>query len=111
MTPCNRPNTKWFNKKTKDLFKAFLMLKNVDEVARFCRDLMTEDEIEELSNRWLVAKLLNKGLSQRTIASKTGVSLATVSRVNYWLKKGMKGYKLLLERLRQTKAKGATDKH
>ena len=80
------------------MFQAFLKLKTADEVARFCRDLMTEGEIEEFANRWEVARQLDKGLSQRKVSKKTGVSIATVTRVNKWLKRGMEGYKLVLDR-------------
>ncbi len=92
----------WQNTKTNSLFSAFLELKTTDEVARFCRDLMTESEIEEFAGRWDVAKKLDSGLSQRETSAKTGVSIATVTRVNQWLQRGMNGYKLVLERLNKT---------
>jgi len=89
----------WRNKKTKSLFKAILLLKTEEEVANFCRDLMTEPEIEEFASRWEVAQKLAKGLSQRNVSAETGVSIATVTRVNQWLKRGMNGYKLVIDRL------------
>jgi len=85
--------------KTNSLFKAFLLLKKADEVGRFCRDLMTEQEIEEFASRWEVAQKLNEGKSQRDVSLKTGVSIATVTRVNQWLKRGKNGYQLVLERM------------
>jgi TrpR-related protein YerC/YecD len=89
----------WKNNKTEQLFNAFLQLQNTDEVARFCRDLMTEPEILEFAGRFDVAMQLNQGKPQRTVSKETGVSIATVTRVNQWLKRGMNGYKLVLERL------------
>ena len=89
----------WNNQKSQNLFNAFLQLKTTDEVANFCRDLMTEPEIEELSRRWEAAQLLDKNIPQREISKKTGTSLATVSRVNQWLKRGMNGYRLVLDRV------------
>jgi len=91
----------WKNKKTKELFKAFLKLKDEDEVANFCRDLMTQGEIEEFASRWLVAKKLDEGDSQRKVSIETSVSIATVTRVNHWLKRGMGGYKLILKRMKR----------
>ena len=88
----------WKNQKTKDLFLAFLQPKTVKEMAAFCRDLMTEAEIKELAGRWQVAWELDGGYSQRQVASKTGVSIATVTRVNQWLKRGMGGYRIVLDR-------------
>lgn len=92
-------NTNWQNKATDNLFKAFLTLKTVDEVANFCRDLLTEPEIEEFAGRFAVAFELSQGKSQRTVAKNTGVSIATVSRVNLWLTRGTGGYKTAIERL------------
>ena len=89
----------WKNNKTEKLFKAFLTLETVDEVASFCRDLMTEPEITEFAARFEVASLLNQGKPQRQVSKESGVSIATVTRVNQWLRRGMDGYKLVLKRL------------
>ena len=90
------------NSKTKQLFGAFLKLKDVNEVANFCRDLMTESEIEEFSGRFDVALSLAKGRSQRKTAEETGVSIATVTRVNQWLKRGMNGYQTVISRINKS---------
>jgi TrpR-related protein YerC/YecD len=89
----------WNNKKSKEMFNAFLKLNSVEEVAAFCRDLMTENEIKEFTGRFAVAKELNKGKPQRQVSAETGVSIATVTRVNQWLQRGMNGYKTVLSRL------------
>ena len=92
-------NQGWKNKKSEELFNAFLQLRSADEVASFCRDLMTENEINEFAGRFAVAKELNSGKPQRQVSAETGVSIATVTRVNQWLKRGMDGYKTVLSRL------------
>lgn len=94
--------TTWNNPKTQKLFNAFLQLKTADEVARFCRDLMTEPEIIEFADRWLVAQELDMGKSQRKVSADTGVSIATVTRVNQWLRRGMDGYRLVIDRLKSS---------
>jgi len=101
----------WENTKTNSLFEAFLKLKTTDEVAMFCRDLMTESEIEEFAGRWDVAKKLDGGISQRETSEKTGVSIATVTRVNKWLKRGMDGYKLVLDRTKNSKVRSNHSTH
>lgn len=88
----------WRNKKTDELFEAFLKLKTTKEVANFCRDLMTEAELDELAGRWQVAILLDQNIPQRKVSKDTGVSIATVTRVNQWLKRGMDGYQTVLNR-------------
>jgi len=88
-----------FNNKTDNLFLAILSLKSVKEAKCFFRDLCTVDEIQEMSDRWEIAQLLNDKLSYRDIASKLKTSTTTVSRVAQWFNNGMDGYKLVLNRL------------
>ena len=90
----------WDNKNTKELCSALLLLSNEKEAMRFLRDLLTEPEIIEFGSRFKVARELSSGKSQRKVASETGVSIATVTRVNQWLKRGMGGYGLIIERLK-----------
>lgn len=91
--------TNWRDSKTDNLFAAFLQLKTVDEVAAFCRDLMTEPEIKEFAGRWQVAQELASGKPQRQVSAETGVSIATVTRVNQWLKRGMGGYQDVINKI------------
>lgn len=83
----------------KKLMQALTLLQNEKEAAAFCRDLLTLDEITELSLRLEIATMLNQGKTQRVAAKLTGTSITTVTRVNQWLKRGKGGYKLVLERL------------
>ena len=46
----------------------------------FLIDLLTPAEYKELALRWQIVKLLYRGISQRAIAQKLGVGIATVSR-------------------------------
>ncbi|MBP6084917.1 hypothetical protein KA517_01630 [Candidatus Gracilibacteria bacterium] len=80
-------------------YRAMLQLQTEKEVAAFFRDLLTLSEIDELSQRLEVATLLDQGKTQRVVAKLTDASIATVTRVNQWLKRGTGGYKLVLERL------------
>ncbi len=91
----------WKNKDSMVLFKAVLSLKTTTEAEAFFRDLMTPQEIETFSERLKVAVMLTKGVSYREIYDKTGVSTATITRVNQWLERGMGGYKLTISRLKR----------
>ena len=84
------------NEKEKRLIKAFLKLKNEVDVANFLRDLLTLPEIEEFANRLEIARLLLERKSYIQIASQTGVSTTTVTRVAHWLFKGCGGYQKVL---------------
>ncbi|PIR96509.1 MAG: DNA-binding transcriptional regulator [Candidatus Doudnabacteria bacterium CG10_big_fil_rev_8_21_14_0_10_42_18] len=92
----------WDNKKTEELVKAILALKNKSEAKRFLRDLLTPGELEEFGNRWLAARMLNAKISYTTIRGRTGLSSTTIARISKWLKKGKGGYRLILNRLGST---------
>ncbi len=86
-----------------DLFRAILTLENIEECYNFFSDLCTIAEIKEMSKRFLVAKMLNDNVVYSEIVEKTGLSTATISRVNRCLKYGSDGYLLQLERLKNSK--------
>lgn len=85
--------------KTKSLYKAVLSLKNEDECKRFLRDLLTEKEIKEFTNRWYVAQMLDRKIPYEKISKETNMSSTTIARIQKWVQKGMGGYKLMLKRL------------
>jgi len=88
-----------------ELFKAVLSLKNVDECYRFFEDLLTVNEIKSMAQRLAVARLLSEGRTYEEISSKTGASTATISRVKKFLEYGSDGYRLVLNRSQEPRAK------
>ena len=100
MNEAKSKQNKWINQDTDALFEAILKLKNLDETRRFFRDLLTKKEIMEFGQRWKVARMLVKRIRYTKIAQETGMSSTTIARVHKWLKRGMCGYKLVLERLK-----------
>jgi TrpR-related protein YerC/YecD len=91
------------DQKAGEFFSAILKLKTPQEVAAFFRDILTLPEIEEISNRLQMAKLLYQGHSYEEVAQMTGASTTTVARVAHWLFSGCGGYKLVLNHLRPKK--------
>lgn len=82
-----------------ELFAAILKVGDRKECRAFFEDICTPAEIEAMADRWQVAKLLVKGIPYREISEKTGVSLATVTRVARFLFNGNSGYKTIIERM------------
>lgn len=82
------------------LFKALASLDNADDIRRFLTDLCTRKEINEFSERLLIARLLDHGdLSYRDISAMTGASTTTVGRVARYLEQEPhQGYRLILDR-------------
>jgi TrpR-related protein YerC/YecD len=94
-------STKWQNQDTTKLFEAVLKLKTVSECESFFRDLMTLAELKEMSMRFKVARMLDKGnKSYLVIAKEAKITTATISRIAHWFKHGMGGYKLVIDRLK-----------
>lgn len=87
------------DKSVDQLFEAILTLKDVEEAYIFFDDLCTVGEIQSLSQRLEVARMLRKGSTYNQIETETGASTATISRVKRCLNYGNDGYKLALERL------------
>ncbi|EKD47958.1 MAG: hypothetical protein ACD_65C00196G0002 [uncultured bacterium] len=83
----------------KQLHKALLLLRTPDEARKFLRDLCTITEIRAMSERWIAAQMIAKGVPYREIAKKTGISTSTITRVGHWLKDGEGGYELVLKRI------------
>jgi TrpR-related protein YerC/YecD len=86
------------NKKARALYSAVMSLQNPQECAQYFRDLLTEEEIGDLAERWYVVQCLDKGLSYREIGKLTGLSSATITRVAKWFRAGTGGYRIALER-------------
>ena len=82
------------------LYDALLSLKSREECRAFLADLCTIREQEEMARRLKVAQLLEANLNYQDIGEQTGVSTATISRVNRALRYGSEGYRLVLERLK-----------
>ena len=82
------------------LFQSILSLQTVEECYDFFEDLCTVPEIQEMSRRLYAAKLLSENCIYTDIAERTGLSTATISRVNRCLKYGADGYTTVLARLK-----------
>jgi TrpR-related protein YerC/YecD len=88
-----------------DLYLALSLCKNRSEVKAFCIDLCTPKEIDALSERLQIARLLSEDKkSYREISQLTGASTTTVGRVARFLNQEKhQGYSLILKRLKASK--------
>lgn len=81
------------------LFEAILSLETIDDCYNFFDDLCTIKELEEMAKRMCGAKMLDENKVYTEITEKTGLSTATISRINRCLKYGSDGYTEILRRL------------
>ena len=86
----------------KYLIQGILMLQTQEECLNFFEDLCTASELQEMARRLQAAKMLKNNYIYSEIADQTGLSTATISRVNRCLKYGNDGYRVVLERLEKS---------
>ena len=82
-----------------NLARAILALNSEEDCYRLFEDLFTIREIQDLGQRLEVARLLQEQSTYTEIVEKTGVSTATVGRVNRALNYGAGGYQLVLNKM------------
>ena len=79
------------------LFEAILKLSTIEEARLFFEDICTIKELEAISQRLEVAKMLRAGSGYSEISAKCGASTATISRVNKCLLYGKGGYGIVID--------------
>jgi TrpR family trp operon transcriptional repressor len=80
----------------KDLVKTMTSIKDNTTFESFLHNILTPAELEEIAKRLQIVKLLIKGVPQREVAHKLGVSMGTVSRGSRELKYGDNGFRKIL---------------
>lgn len=80
-----------------ELVEVVLSLKKKDIALAFLKNILTPSELDEIALRLQIVKLLKKGVFQREVAEKLGVSIGTVSRGARELKYGAPGFKQVLK--------------
>ncbi|MCL1901122.1 MAG: YerC/YecD family TrpR-related protein [Firmicutes bacterium] len=93
-------NEKIKSKSVDMLFEAILSLESQTECYSFFEDLCTIKELQSLSQRLEVAKLLSEKKTYLEIAKVTHASTATISRINRALEYGADGYKNVLSKIK-----------
>ena len=81
------------------LARALANLASAEEASALLLDLCTPREIEDLSQRLEVARLLDAGEPYLSVQQKTGASSTTVSRVSKCLNGPVGGYRSVLDHL------------
>ena len=82
-----------------NLARAILSLTSEEECLALFDDLLTVREVDDLSSRLEVARMLSSGANYIDIAASTGASTATISRVSKCLAGDRGGYRTVLGRI------------
>ena len=87
-----------------ELYEAILCLETKEECSAFFDDLCTVLELQTISQRLQVAKMLREHHVYSDIVNATGASTATISRVNRSLNyQSNNGYDIVFNRLQEKK--------
>jgi TrpR family transcriptional regulator, trp operon repressor len=84
-------------KKITEIAKALAVTRDEKLIERFLRSLLTETEIDEISSRWELTKLIDSGMTQRKIAEKLHLSLCKITRGSKELKKKSSAFKCMID--------------
>jgi TrpR family transcriptional regulator, trp operon repressor len=73
--------------KLQEIVRRLAKINDPGLLERFFREILTPKEVRDLSSRWELVKLLEKGVSQREIARRLHLSLCKITRGSRQLKK------------------------
>lgn len=84
------------NKMVDELYEVLSSIDNADDMKLLLTDLCTNNEIEQMTQRLISAKLLLSGKTYSQVIEETDISSATLSRVSNAVKYG-NGYKQFIK--------------
>jgi TrpR family trp operon transcriptional repressor len=80
-----------------ELSKILAKIHDAGLIEQFLCDIMTESELKDLSSRWEIVKLLEKGVTQRKIAHDLHLSLCKITRGSRELNKKNSAIKKIIQ--------------
>ena len=83
----------------KALFRLFASIESPKEAELLLKDILTPQELESVAERWQEIQLLAKGMTQREVSKKLGISISKVTRGSRMLQYGTGGFRLFLKKL------------
>ena len=84
-------------KNIREIAKVLAKVKNPRLIEGFLLDIFTESELNDLSSRWEIVKLLDKGTTQRKIAQDFHLSLCKITRGSKELNKKNSAIKKIIK--------------
>lgn len=84
-----------------EFYAAVTMIENYEEAKQFFKDLLTTKETLMLARRLQIATMLIYESSYQDIQNTLKVGLSTIASVQNWLNAGGKGYRTVIERLKE----------
>ncbi len=82
----------------RELARILAEIEDAALIEDFLVSILTPNEIKEVSSRWELVKMLERGDSQRHIAQELGMSLCKITRGSKELKKENSAFKKVIDR-------------
>jgi TrpR family trp operon transcriptional repressor len=83
-----------------NLWEISVILSKIEDpclIESFLSDILTKSELKDVSSRWEIVKLLNKGVTQRKIAHDLHLSLCKITRGSKELNKKNSAIKKMIQ--------------
>ncbi|MBN2403701.1 MAG: transcriptional regulator [Spirochaetes bacterium] len=84
-------------KKLNEIAQVLAVTKDKKIIEKFLESLLTKNEMNEISSRWELVKLLDNGMTQRKISDRLGLSLCKITRGSKELKKKSSAFKYMID--------------
>jgi TrpR family trp operon transcriptional repressor len=88
-----------------EIQEVFARITDVSQMISFFEEIFTSREIKDLELRWRLLKELHEGSSQRSIASRYGISLCKITRGSRILKRQGSTSRKILDAMYGSKVK------
>ena len=66
-------------------------------IREFLQSILTANEVKEIATRWALVRLIDLGMSQRSIARELGLSLCKITRGSKELKKRNSAFRQMVD--------------
>lgn len=80
-----------------ELSRAFAMCNDPELIRQFLKSLFTPAEADDIGKRWALVRLLDRGRTQRAIASELHLSLCKITRGSRELKKANSPFRTMMD--------------
>lgn len=87
--------------KLKEIASVLATTQDQEQIEAFLKSILTKNEVDEISTRWELVKLLDGGMSQRKIADRLSISLCKITRGSRELKKVHSPFRAMIEKYKE----------
>lgn len=84
-----------------EIYRLFSSIENEKEAEMLLKDILTPQEMQSVAERWQLIQALAKGMPQRDISEKLGISISKITRGSRAMQFGEGGFAHFLKKLKK----------